>query len=259
MSVAAVSPPRSRLPVLSPPATRAACAEFQRPCRALACKYNLAVKRLRGRSAVRDGMGWALDYADHGGMTLEEVAGTFGETRERIHQAQFEPPAHLATKLARRGLVLLPAPSPRCHRPIVSRRDFPGRGSQASQESACSVACQPPAWSSGTVRSHDRAGATSHPSPGPNLSQVPENEGAIVATLQTAETKANAERPTAADIEETKAFLDAHQPPSEVERAAARARDLGWTPGSPQASGWIPTADWRLCPFTGLPNRFPCM
>ncbi len=105
MSVAAVPPLPVRLPVLSPPATRAGCAELPRPCPVVVCRHNLALERLRGRSPVRDDSACSLDYAAGDGMTLQEIADVFGMTRERIRQVQVLGLANLAAKMARRGLI----------------------------------------------------------------------------------------------------------------------------------------------------------
>lgn len=78
--------PRRLLPLL-PGMTRGQCPE-ERPC-PYQCRYRL------------DSKAWqcALDAADEGGLTLEEVGAAFSVTRERIRQIE----AVALGKLAKRG------------------------------------------------------------------------------------------------------------------------------------------------------------
>lgn len=96
------------------PQTRGDCENGPRPCPHVRCRYNLSVdvqedrdSRVGGVPGVRNiqvnhpdvsSDDWdeidppegncALDYADRGGMTLEEVGEVFGVTRERIRQIE---------------------------------------------------------------------------------------------------------------------------------------------------------------------------
>ena len=65
--------------------TRAECAELPRPCPRTACRYHLVAERAEGLDV---GPTCALDVADRGGMTLEEVGAVLGVTRERIRQIE---------------------------------------------------------------------------------------------------------------------------------------------------------------------------
>ncbi len=69
------------------PLTRGDCLDGPRPCPWAACRYHLASEQ-RGPEEVRESC--ALDVADRGGSTLEEVAACFDLTRERIRQIEAE-------------------------------------------------------------------------------------------------------------------------------------------------------------------------
>lgn len=79
------------------PKTRADCVNGPRPCPFARCRYHLAVEVKESGSLrlvhghdditeLRDTC--ALDLADRGGMTLEEVAGALNVTRERARQIE---------------------------------------------------------------------------------------------------------------------------------------------------------------------------
>lgn len=71
-----------------------------RPCPFLECRYNLVRERARAQDRwVGDGprgrrrklyviQSCALDVADQGGATLEEVSQSMGVTRERVRQIE---------------------------------------------------------------------------------------------------------------------------------------------------------------------------
>jgi hypothetical protein len=65
------------------PRTRADCARVPRPCPFVTCKWSL-VSENKGKSPES----CALDIADRGGSTLEEVAAAMGITSERVHQLE---------------------------------------------------------------------------------------------------------------------------------------------------------------------------
>jgi hypothetical protein len=81
------------------PRVRADCAKVPRPCPYVGCSYNTSIDMtdtgaLRFRSIDKEGQldpgarNCALDFAEEGGMTLEEIAQLFGITRERIRQLE---------------------------------------------------------------------------------------------------------------------------------------------------------------------------
>lgn len=80
------------------PATRSDCAMVARPCPFVACKHHLYldINPLTGSIKLNfpDKEPWelhescALDVAERGGITLEEVGHLFNLTRERIRQVE---------------------------------------------------------------------------------------------------------------------------------------------------------------------------
>lgn len=80
------------------PKMRSECADMERPCPFVACKYHLYldVHPVRGSIKVNftDVEVWemtetcALDIADRGGITLEEVGEIMNLTRERVRQVE---------------------------------------------------------------------------------------------------------------------------------------------------------------------------
>jgi len=80
------------------PKLRADCAEGQRPCPYVSCKFNLYVDVNPRTGSVKmnfpDKELWeigdtcALDVADRGGITLEEVGAIMNLTRERVRQLE---------------------------------------------------------------------------------------------------------------------------------------------------------------------------
>jgi hypothetical protein len=80
------------------PKTRADCATGQRPCPYVSCKYNLYVDVNPKTGSVKmnfpDKELWelkdtcALDVADRGGITLEDVGDIMNLTRERVRQLE---------------------------------------------------------------------------------------------------------------------------------------------------------------------------
>lgn len=87
------------------PTTRAECADMERPCPFVSCKYHLYidVHPVRGSIKVNfpDVEVWemtetcALDIADRGGITLEEVGEIMNLTRERVRQVETQGLAKL--------------------------------------------------------------------------------------------------------------------------------------------------------------------
>lgn len=88
-----------RLPVVREPehwrpATRAECIDLPRPCPYVGCRYHLAIEvTARGDIAhigdpAEMAETCALDIADRGGITLEEVGEIYDVTRERVRQIE---------------------------------------------------------------------------------------------------------------------------------------------------------------------------
>lgn len=80
------------------PRTRAECRDMDRPCPFVSCKYHLYIDVHPVRGAIKlnfpDVDVWemtetcALDVADRGGITLEEVGEIMNLTRERVRQVE---------------------------------------------------------------------------------------------------------------------------------------------------------------------------
>jgi hypothetical protein len=87
------------------PTTRAECADMERPCPFVSCKYHLYVDVHPVRGSIKvnfpDLEVWemtdtcALDIADRGGITLEEVGEIMNLTRERVRQVETQGLAKL--------------------------------------------------------------------------------------------------------------------------------------------------------------------
>jgi hypothetical protein len=80
------------------PSSRAECADMERPCPFVSCKYHLYIDVHPVRGSIKinfpDVEVWemtdtcALDIADRGGITLEEVGEIMNLTRERVRQLE---------------------------------------------------------------------------------------------------------------------------------------------------------------------------
>jgi hypothetical protein len=86
--------------------TRGACRKLQGPCPHSVCRFNLTSERRDNRGAkpaqlhlpvVRETC--ALEAADQGGMTLEEIASRLSLTRERVRQIELGALKKLWAKL----------------------------------------------------------------------------------------------------------------------------------------------------------------
>ena len=87
------------------PRTRSECAEGPRPCPFVSCKYHLYIDVSPRTGAIKlnfpdlevweMGESCALDVADRGGTTLEDVGAIMNLTRERIRQVEVKALAKL--------------------------------------------------------------------------------------------------------------------------------------------------------------------
>lgn len=87
------------------PTTRAECVDMERPCPFVSCKYHLYIDVHPVRGSIKinfpDLEVWemtetcALDIADRGGITLEEVGEIMNLTRERVRQVETQGLAKL--------------------------------------------------------------------------------------------------------------------------------------------------------------------
>lgn len=87
------------------PQTRGDCADMERPCPFVSCKYHLYIDVHPVRGSIKinfpDLEVWemtdtcALDIADRGGITLEEVGEIMNLTRERVRQVETQGLAKL--------------------------------------------------------------------------------------------------------------------------------------------------------------------
>jgi hypothetical protein len=88
------------------PKMRSECIDMERPCPFVSCKYHLYLDVHPVRGAIKlnftDVEVWemtetcALDIADRGGITLEEVGEIMNLTRERVRQVETAGLAKLA-------------------------------------------------------------------------------------------------------------------------------------------------------------------
>jgi Sigma-70, region 4 len=87
------------------PTSRAECVDMERPCPFVSCKYHLYIDVHPVRGSIKinfpDAEVWemtdtcALDIADRGGITLEEVGEIMNLTRERVRQLETQGLAKL--------------------------------------------------------------------------------------------------------------------------------------------------------------------
>jgi len=88
------------------PCTRGDCVDGPRPCAFVHCRYHLASKilpgsrRLKVRSIEPAKDTCALDVADRGPHTLEEVGTFLGITRERVRQIELTALLKIRSQLA---------------------------------------------------------------------------------------------------------------------------------------------------------------
>jgi hypothetical protein len=97
---------------LARPRTRGHCTEGLRPCPFVACRHHLALDvtsaggiQVNAPGGELEGMAetCALDVADRGGQTLEQVSEVLGVVRERVRQIEIEALARLRKLLEEKG------------------------------------------------------------------------------------------------------------------------------------------------------------
>ena len=125
------------------PRTRADCASAPRPCPYVSCKYHLFIDVSSRTGAIKlnfpDLEVWemtescALDIADRGGTTLEDVGAIMNLTRERIRQLEVKALAKLDALTEMKNLrdYVDEGPVGKRRLPILSADDF------EDEEKAC--------------------------------------------------------------------------------------------------------------------------
>lgn len=83
------------------PTTRGQCCDGQRPCPFFSCRYHIWPD-IKLRAGCLPEQSCALDVADEGSHTLEQIGDIYGLTRERVRQIL----AAATTKLLRRAQFL---------------------------------------------------------------------------------------------------------------------------------------------------------
>jgi hypothetical protein len=122
----------SALPPVDRPQTRADCVDMPRPCPFVSCKHHLYLDVNPDTHSIKlnfpDLEVWemtetcALDVADRGGATLEEVGAILNLTRERIRQVEV------------RGLLKLKTFAPGCEDELPSEPIMPMAAEETAAE-----------------------------------------------------------------------------------------------------------------------------
>ena len=88
--------------------THGACRRLPGPCPYVTCRFNLTAETRDTRGAKPNHLNTpvlreacALEAADQGGMTLEEIASRFALTRERVRQIELSALRKLGRQLQR--------------------------------------------------------------------------------------------------------------------------------------------------------------
>ena len=91
------------------PATRAECLDGPRPCPWVSCRYHLYLDVSADTGALKINFpdtdiselehSCALDVADDGEMTFEQIGGLLNLTRERIHQMTNQAVGNIGEKI----------------------------------------------------------------------------------------------------------------------------------------------------------------
>ena len=118
------------------PRTRAECAQAARPCPFVSCRFHLYIDVSLRTGAIKlnfpdlevweMGESCALDVADRGGTTLEDVGAIMNLTRERIRQLEVKALAKLAIEEDMLGLreYIDEGPKGKRRLPILTADDF---------------------------------------------------------------------------------------------------------------------------------------
>ncbi|MCH2109796.1 MAG: hypothetical protein MK135_10725, partial [Polyangiaceae bacterium] len=126
------------------PKTRAECVGGPRPCPFISCKHHLYVDVSPRTGAIKlnfpDLEVWelkescALDVADRGGTTLEDVGAIMNLTRERIRQVEVKALAKLEalTEMGSLREYVDEGPNGRRRLPKLDASDTPGKSPQVS-------------------------------------------------------------------------------------------------------------------------------
>ena len=141
----------------SRPRSRADCANGPRPCMFISCKHHLYLDvnpatgldqaELPGPEVWELDETCALDVADKGGITLEEVGSIMNLTRERIRQVETRGLAKLRDDRGGRAALAAPArqatSTTRAHRPARPARAVRGRRGAAFRRRRRGAVAQP--------------------------------------------------------------------------------------------------------------------
>lgn len=74
------------------PLTRGDCARVERPCPWVSCRYHIGIDVNPQNGVVIEHAGWenrytcSLDLAEHGGLTAQEIAAVYEQSRQRIDE-----------------------------------------------------------------------------------------------------------------------------------------------------------------------------
>jgi hypothetical protein len=128
------------------PRTRADCATMPRPCPYVSCKYHLFIDVSARTGAIKlnfpDLEVWdmtescALDVADRGGTTLEDVGAIMNLTRERIRQLEVKALAKLDAVHEMKALrdYIDEGPVGKRRLPILTADDFEDGAARGEQD-----------------------------------------------------------------------------------------------------------------------------
>ena len=76
------------------PKTRGECVDGPRPCLHIRCRHHMGIDVKTATGRVKEYAGWmdretcALDMADRGGMTLDQIGDVMGVNRARVFQIE---------------------------------------------------------------------------------------------------------------------------------------------------------------------------
>jgi hypothetical protein len=133
------------------PRTRAECAEGPRPCPFVSCKHHLFIDVSPRTGAIKLnfpdlevwdlGESCALDVADRGGTTLEDVGAIMNLTRERIRQVEVKALAKLEALQDMYALrdYVEEGPVGKRRLPQLSKEELAGKGKLKAKAAAPAV------------------------------------------------------------------------------------------------------------------------